>query len=254
MSFEQDIKNLRLDKKMTQQELADIIHVSRQTISAWENGKNYPGLDVLRELSNLFDVSFEKIIFGEESMTEKQKSIAETMDKDVALKARYKKATIGLGTVVVLLLLWVVTLTIGYQKGIAKIDRFNPFLQYAVGYTKMPSNKVVNPNNPKNGGYWTSWFSDNDMGTESTKLTLTTGLNPGIQDPYVMVYHKGSYVKVARIVPGSSVSKVMKSNVSAITRLAYSKNHDNLNLNTSTTDALKNKIHFNQAIQELVVE
>ncbi|AEJ31708.1 MULTISPECIES: helix-turn-helix transcriptional regulator [Leuconostoc] len=254
MSFEQDIKNLRLDKKMTQQELADIIHVSRQTISAWENGKNYPGLDVLRELSNLFVVSFEKIIFGEESMTEKQKSIADTIDRDVALKARYKKATIGLVSIVVLLLLWVVMLTIGYQKGIDKIDRFNPFLQYTVGYTKMPSQQLVNPNNPKNGGYWTRWFSDNDMGTEWTKLTLTTGLNPGIKDPYVMVYHKGSYVKIARIVPGSSVNKVMKSNVSAITRLAYSKNHDNLSLNMSTTGALKNKSHFNKAIQELVVE
>ncbi|MCK8627393.1 helix-turn-helix transcriptional regulator [Fructobacillus cardui] len=39
MSFEQDIKRLRQSKKMTQQELADILHVSRQTVLTWENGK-----------------------------------------------------------------------------------------------------------------------------------------------------------------------------------------------------------------------
>ncbi|MGO3489642.1 MAG: helix-turn-helix transcriptional regulator, partial [Leuconostoc carnosum] len=60
MSFEQDIKKLRMGQGMTQQELADRVHVSRQTVSTWETGKNYPSLDVLRSLSLLFDISFEK--------------------------------------------------------------------------------------------------------------------------------------------------------------------------------------------------
>jgi len=38
MSFEQDIKQLRLQKKMTQQELADEVHVSRESVSTWETG------------------------------------------------------------------------------------------------------------------------------------------------------------------------------------------------------------------------
>lgn len=254
MSFEQDVKNLRVEKKLTQQELADMIHVSRQTISAWENGKNYPSLDVLRELSNLFDVSFEKIIFGEENMPTKQQSIANTIDKDLSFKRRYKKATIALGSIFIILILWTVTLIVGYYKGVDSIDRYNPFIQYKVGYTKMPSDKTVDPRKSKTHGRWTRWFSDNDMGTEWTKLNLSTGLNPGVKDPYVMTYHKGSYVKVARIVPGSSVSSVMKSNVSAINKLVYSNNRDNLSLNMSQNETLDNKIHFNKAIQEMVVE
>lgn len=255
MSFEQDIKQLRLQKKMTQQELADEVHVSRQTVSTWKTGKNYPSLDVLRRLSDLFDVSFEKIMFGEEiDMKDKQKSIAEAIDQDVSLKHRYKRLTMILGSIFVLLVLWLGMLLVGYQKGIDTIDRMNPFLQYKVAYTKMPSDKVTNPNNKTNHGYWTKWFSDNDMGTEWTKLTLTTGLNPGVKDPYVMAYHKGSYVKIARIVPGSSVSTVMKSNVSAITRLMYSKDHDNLSMNFQSVKDLKNKKHFNKVIQELVVQ
>ncbi len=189
-------------------------------------------LDVLRSLSLLFDISFEKIMFGEEiDMKDKRISVAESIDKDVSLKKRYKKVAIIFGSMLLLLIAWVVTLTIGYQKGINTIDRLNPFLQYQVAYTKMPDDKEINPNNQKNHGYWTRWFSDNEMGTDWHKLTLTTGINPG-----------------------SSVSQVMKSNVSAVNRLVYSKNKENLSLNMGPTKTLKHKIHYSRAIQELVVE
>lgn len=247
MSFQYDIKKLRLDNNMTQKELADIIHVSRQTVSAWENGKNYPSLNVLRELSSLFEISFEQIIFGEYTVS-KQKTIAETINKDLTLKEKYKKSTIMLSTILLLALLWIIILTIGYKKGIDKIDRFNPFLQYKVSYTKAPNDKIAS------NGIWTRWFSDNEMGTQWSKLSLSTGINPGINDPYIMAYHKGSYVKDARFVPGSAVNKIIKSNIAAINKLTYYKNSDNLNLNLSAKDNLNNKIHFNQAIQELVIK
>lgn len=252
MSFQHDIKQLRVDHNMTQKELADLIHVSRQTISAWENGKNYPSLDVLRELSAVFDISFEKILFGEEIM-HTQKTIAETINQDLSLKQRYKKATIILSSLLLLIILWISILTLGYQKGIDTIDRFNPFLQYSVAYAKAPNDKITNPNNSKSGK-WTEWFSDNEMGTQWSKLTLSTGVNPGLDDPYIMAYHKGSYVKVARFIPGNSVNLIIKSNISAINRLVHSKDHTNLSLNMSSEDNLKNKIHFNNAIQELIIQ
>ncbi|QIL51053.1 helix-turn-helix transcriptional regulator [Weissella coleopterorum] len=252
MSFQHDIKKLRVDHNMTQKELANLIHVSRQTISAWENGKNYPSLEVLRALSAVFDISFEKILFGEELMHTKE-TIAETINQDLSLKRRYKKATMILSSIILLLILWISILILGYQKGIDTIDRFDPFLQYSVAYTKAPNNKITNPNNAQDGK-WTKWFSDNEMGTQWSKLTLSTGLNPGLDDPYVMAYHKGSYVKIARFVPGNSVNSIIKSNISAIDRLVHSKSHDNLSLNMSSEDKLKNKIHSNHAIQELVIQ
>ncbi|GMA69571.1 hypothetical protein GCM10025879_08170 [Leuconostoc litchii] len=255
MSFKQDIKKMRLEKNMTQQELADYVHVSRQTVSTWETGKNYPSLDVLRLLSVLFDVSFEKIIFGEEvKMSGEQKSIAATIDQAVSLKSRYKKISVVFGTAFLLLVAWIFTLTIGYQKGIGIIDRFNPFLQYKVSYTQLPTEKIIRPRDSKNSSYWTRWFSDNEMGTEWSKLTLTTGLNPGVQNPYVMAYHKGSYVKIARIVPGSSVNAVMKSNISAINSIMYTKSRSNVMTNVSAVKELKHKKHFTATIQEMVVQ
>ncbi|MBS9337985.1 helix-turn-helix transcriptional regulator [Fructobacillus parabroussonetiae] len=213
MSFEADIKRLREEHSLTQQELADKVHVSRQTVSTWERGKNYPSLDVLRELSQLFGLSFEKLVFGEEQMTKKDDTIANRVDGDRKKKKWYKKTTVILSTIICAFFLWVALLTFGYTNGVDTIDRMNPFLSYQTAYTKMPSDAVIEKSMRTRNGKWTAWFADNLMGTEWWKLSLMTGVNTGYQDPYVMVIHKGSYVKVARIVPGNSVNQLTKNDL-----------------------------------------
>jgi transcriptional regulator with XRE-family HTH domain len=213
MSFDQDMKQLRKDEGMTQQDLADALHVSRQTVSTWETGKNYPSLDVLKSISNLFDVSFEYLLFGgNENMDNEIGNMATSIDTDVKLKGRYKKLAISFGSIIVVCVGIMGAFWMGYTKGIDKIDRVNPFLQYQVSYAKLPSEDLVKPFNKTNKGRWTAWFSDDEMGMSWTKLTLSTGVNPGVKDPYVMAYHKGSYVKDARIVPGDAINQISKSN------------------------------------------
>ncbi|MBS9335105.1 helix-turn-helix domain-containing protein [Fructobacillus sp. M1-13] len=214
MSFEKDIKQLREEHSLTQQDLADKVHVSRQTVSTWERGKNYPSLEVLRKLSDLFGLSFEKLVFGEDHMTKKDDTIANRVDGDRMKKKWYKNTTLILATVIGLVVLWAGTLTFGYAKGVEQIDRVNPFLGYQTAYTKLPAESVVTPTD-KNNGRWTGWFTDNMMGNEWWKLTLATGVNPGYDAPYVMVIHKGSFVKTARIVPGDTVNELNKADLQA---------------------------------------
>ncbi|EEI18293.1 hypothetical protein HMPREF0497_2910, partial [Lentilactobacillus buchneri ATCC 11577] len=168
-----------------------------------------PNLETLHILSQLFNISLEKLLFNEEIEMKKDKepSLTTQIDHDVRLKSRYRRWTFGLGGLIVLALVSISILCWGYYKGIGTIDRFDLFLSYKVGYTKLPSEKEISPNNKKNNGYWTAWFTDNTMGNEWTKLILTTGLNPEVKDPYVMAYHKGSYVKVARIVPHTYINQ-----------------------------------------------
>lgn len=59
------IKNNRERLKLSQDELADKIFVTRQTISNWENDKNYPDIKSLSLLCNLFDVSLDDFIKGD---------------------------------------------------------------------------------------------------------------------------------------------------------------------------------------------
>lgn len=56
---------MRVAKKMTQKDLAEILNVTPQAISKWENNKSYPDLDTLVELSNYFKVSTDHLLGNE---------------------------------------------------------------------------------------------------------------------------------------------------------------------------------------------
>lgn len=75
MEIGKQIKKYRTKEKLSQDDLAGKIFVSRQTISNWENDKNYPDLKSLLLLSSLFDVSLDTLIKGDlEEMKEKIKA------------------------------------------------------------------------------------------------------------------------------------------------------------------------------------
>ena len=59
-----NIKKCRLSQNMTQEELAEKMFVTRQTISNWETGKSQPDLDSLKELAVQLDVDITELIYG----------------------------------------------------------------------------------------------------------------------------------------------------------------------------------------------
>lgn len=65
MELGRQIKKYRAEAKMSQEELADKIFVSRQTISNWENDKNYPDIKSLVLMSEVFHVSLDHLIKGD---------------------------------------------------------------------------------------------------------------------------------------------------------------------------------------------
>ena len=62
MDIGNKIKQLRERHELSQVEFAEIFHVSRQTVSNWENNKNYPDMDTLKKISDRFDVSFDELL------------------------------------------------------------------------------------------------------------------------------------------------------------------------------------------------
>ena len=64
------IKAARLEKKLTQEQVAEILGVSRQTISNWENEKSYPDIISVIELSSLYSISLDDLLKGDERMME----------------------------------------------------------------------------------------------------------------------------------------------------------------------------------------
>ena len=65
MELGKQIKKHRMAAQLSQEELADRVYVSRQTISNWENDKSYPDVNSLVLLSETFQVSLDKLIKGD---------------------------------------------------------------------------------------------------------------------------------------------------------------------------------------------
>ena len=59
------IRETRMDKNITQQELAAILNVSPTTVSKWENGRSLPDISLLEPLASVFELSIDEIIRGE---------------------------------------------------------------------------------------------------------------------------------------------------------------------------------------------
>ena len=65
MEFNEKLQELRKNKGLTQEELAEALYVSRTAISKWESGRGYPNIDSLKEISNYFSVSIDDLLSGD---------------------------------------------------------------------------------------------------------------------------------------------------------------------------------------------
>ena len=73
------LKELRKEKGVTQEQLAEQFNVSNRTISRWENGNNMPDLDILIEISDYYEVDLREILNGERKSENMDKKMKETV-------------------------------------------------------------------------------------------------------------------------------------------------------------------------------
>ena len=66
MELNEKLQELRKQKGLTQEELAEALYVSRTAISKWESGRGYPNIDSLKAIAKFFCVSIDDLLSGEE--------------------------------------------------------------------------------------------------------------------------------------------------------------------------------------------
>ena len=76
MEFNEKLQELRKNKGLTQEELAEALYVSRTAISKWESGRGYPSIDSLKEVAKYFSVTIDELLSSNEVL-----SIAEEDNK-----------------------------------------------------------------------------------------------------------------------------------------------------------------------------
>lgn len=77
MEFNEKLQELRKQKGLTQEELAEALYVSRTAISKWESGRGYPNIDSLKAISKYFSVSLDELLSSDEVL-----NIAEEDNKE----------------------------------------------------------------------------------------------------------------------------------------------------------------------------
>ena len=85
MEFNEKLQELRKNKGLTQEQLAEALFVSRTAISKWESGRGYPNLDSLKEISRYFSVTIDDLICSEEIIIAAEDEKRACIDKYISL-------------------------------------------------------------------------------------------------------------------------------------------------------------------------
>lgn len=68
MELKNKIQELRKCKRLSQENLAEKLNVSRQAVAKWENGETFPDINNLIQFSNLFNISLDRLLKDDECM------------------------------------------------------------------------------------------------------------------------------------------------------------------------------------------
>lgn len=102
MEFNNKLYELRKQKGLSQEELANRLNVSRQTISKWEVGESTPDMEKLAAISELFDISLDELVLDKATKKEEPKEqttkseIYSDIKEHVLTEDNKKKARKGL--------------------------------------------------------------------------------------------------------------------------------------------------------------
>ena len=103
MEFGSRLYKLRKEKGLSQEELANHLEVTRQTVSKWELGDSTPDMDKLVLLGELFDISLDELVLGKVPVTTKLDELgAKMMTEENKRKVRKGLKVFGIFAAVVL--------------------------------------------------------------------------------------------------------------------------------------------------------
>ena len=102
MNIADKIRNARTNKEYTQEQAAEKLLVSRQTVSNWENGKSLPDIISIIRMSEFYDVSLDELLKGDKLLMDKIESDARAVKAGKKL-TRFAFISIAIGVITLIL-------------------------------------------------------------------------------------------------------------------------------------------------------
>lgn len=167
VSIGERIKESRNEKKITQQELASQLNVSRSAISNWEVGRNYPDLDSIVQLSDILEISLDKLLREDTIMVKKVST--------EQYKGRARKNTLRIIVPLFIILL----LTTGYLLYSEVASVHNIFSPSITGVSRVDVNDSWTPvrfedneNLEISGIFWNKEVVNDANSTDETEIRI----------------------------------------------------------------------------------
>ena len=134
------LKQLRKEKNMTQEQLAEKFYVSSRTVSRWETGNNMPDLGILVELADFYNVDIREIIDGERKSEIMNLETKETLKKvaeytaEENRKLRNKMADMMAGSAILVIFSSILFDTNAFN-GFIPDNAFHNMMNFTLGLT-----------------------------------------------------------------------------------------------------------------------
>lgn len=110
--FNKNLKNLRIQKGLSQEELAERLHVVRQTVSKWERGLSIPDAELLIRISEIFETSVSVLIGETVEPAEDKNIIAQKLEQLNSMLAEKNRRSRRIWNVIVTILISIVGISI----------------------------------------------------------------------------------------------------------------------------------------------
>lgn len=110
--FNENLRNLRKQKGLSQEELADRLHVVRQTISKWEKGLSVPDADLLIRIAEIFETTVSTLLGDTVEPSEDKNIIAQKLEQLNTLLAEKNRRSRRIWKVVAIILISIAVITV----------------------------------------------------------------------------------------------------------------------------------------------
>ena len=115
MAFSDNLQHLRARESLTQEQLAERLDVSRQSVSKWESSLSFPEMDTILKLCDLFDVSLDTLLRGDVAA----ETLADTAGYDKHMNTFTCQVTLSISGILLGVVLMVGTMALGLPEPLA---------------------------------------------------------------------------------------------------------------------------------------
>lgn len=124
------ISKKRREKKLTQEDLAELLGINNRTVSRWENGKNMPDVSLYKPLCEILEISIEELINGEENDRNNiqfgvEKAIIDTISTSEKSKKKQNKIIKLLLLIIFIVVVAIIFVVVYYDKKYPKINIYS---------------------------------------------------------------------------------------------------------------------------------